>query len=112
MMVRRVFDEIYFAIEELAGKFPNEVIDPFKVERINEVLEEMRDWAGIDVERRLGRWGQGNPAHPVGGPGSPVPAGPPEPLPLNPFGYLRLIEEGLTYSDVLLMMKWYKVLPR
>ena len=26
--------------------------------------------------------------------------------------YLRLIEEGLTYSDVLLMMKWYKVLPR
>ena len=26
--------------------------------------------------------------------------------------YLRLIEEGLTYSDVLLMLKWYKVLPR
>ena len=24
----------------------------------------------------MGRWGQGNPAHPVGGPGSPVPAGP------------------------------------
>ena len=102
VMIRRVFDEIYFAIEELAGKFPNEVIDPYKVERINEVLEEMRDWAGIGVERRMGRWGQGNPAHPVGGPVSPVPAGP----------YLRLIEEGLTYSDVLVMMKWYKVLPR
>ncbi len=24
----------------------------------------------------MGRWGQGNPAHPVGGPASPVPAGP------------------------------------
>ena len=101
VMIRRVFDEIYFAIEELAEKFPNEVIDPFKVERINEVLEEMRDWAAV------GRWGQGNPAHPIGGPASPVPAGP-----LNSFGYLRLIEEGLTYSDVLLMLKWYKVLPR
>ena len=26
--------------------------------------------------------------------------------------FLRLIEEGLTYSDVMLMLKWYKVLPR
>ena len=42
VIIRRVFDEIYFAIEELAGKFPNEVIDPFKVEIINEVLEEMK----------------------------------------------------------------------
>jgi hypothetical protein len=25
---------------------------------------------------------------------------------------LRLVEEGLTYSDVMLIMKWYKVLPR
>ena len=74
VIIRRVFDEIYFAIVELAGKFPNEVIDPFKVERINEVLEEMRG--------------------------------------LYKGNYLRLIEEGLTYSDVLLMMKWYKVLPR
>ena len=87
MMVRQVFDEIYFAIEELAGKFPNEVIDPFKVERINEVLEEVR---GLSCLTKA----------------------PLAPLPLNPFGYLRLIEEGLTYSDVLLMMKWYKVLPR
>jgi hypothetical protein len=29
---------------------------------------------------------------------------------IRPF--LRLIEEGLTYSDVLLLLKWYKVLPR
>ena len=42
-MLRRVFDEIYYAIEELAGKFPNEVIVPFKVERINEVLDALRE---------------------------------------------------------------------
>jgi hypothetical protein len=77
-MLRRVFDEIYYAIEELAGKNPNEVIVPFKVERINEVLEALR--SGIEDER------------------------------IRPF--LRLIEEGLTYSDVLLLLKWYKVLPR
>ena len=77
-MLRRVFDEIYYAIEELAGKFPNEKIEPFKMERINEVLEELRGC--VEDER------------------------------IKPF--LRLIEEGLTYSDVLLMLKWYKVLPR
>ena len=75
---RRVFDEIYYAVEELAGKFPNEKIEPFKMERINEVLEELRGC--VEDER------------------------------IKPF--LRLIEEGLTYSDVLLMLKWYKVLPR
>ena len=77
-MVRRVFDEIYYAIEELAGKFPNEVVVPFKVERINEVLSSLRD--SIEDEK------------------------------MKPF--LRLIEEGLTYSDVMLLLKWYKVLPR
>ena len=68
----------YYAIEELAGKNPNEVIVPFKVERINEVLEALRN--SVEDER------------------------------IKPF--LRLIEEGLTYSDVLLLLKWYKVLPR
>jgi len=86
VMLRRVFDEIYYAIEELAGKFPNEVIVPFKVERINEVLDALRE--SIKQERGLSD------------------------RPLFPFGFLRLIDEGLTYSDVLLMMKWYKVLPR
>ena len=86
VMLRRVFDEIYYANEELAGKFPNEVIVPFKVERINEVLDALRE--SIKRERGLSD------------------------RPLYPFGFLRLIEEGLTYSDVLLMMKWYKVLPR
>ena len=75
---RRVFDEIYYAIEELAEKYPNEKIEPFKVERINEVLEELRGC--IEDER------------------------------IKPF--LRLIEEGLSYSDVMILLKWYKVLPR
>ena len=34
------------------------------------------DCDGSGVDCRMGRWGQGNPAHPVGGPDSPVPAGP------------------------------------
>jgi len=76
--LRRVFDEIYYAVEEMAGKFPNEVIVPFKVERINEVLEALRN--SIEDER------------------------------IKPF--LRLIEEGLSYSDVMILLKWYKVLPR
>ena len=91
VLLRRLFDDIYYAIEELASKYPNEVIAPFKVKQIIEVLEEIRK--NVDDEGIL--------------------------------PYLRLIEEpgiteengstiikGLTYSDVLLMMKWYKVLPR
>ena len=69
---------MYYAIEELAGKFPNEVIVPFKVQRINEVLGALQD--SVEDEK------------------------------IRPF--LRMIEEGLTYSDVMLIMKWYKVLPR
>jgi len=91
VILRRLFDDVYYSVEELAGKYPNEVIVPFKVKQINEVLEEIRK--NVDDEGIL--------------------------------PYLRLIEEpgiteengstiikGLTYSDVLLMMKWYKVLPR
>ena len=91
VILRRLFDDIYYAIEELASKYPNEVIAPFKVKQINEVLEEIRK--NVDDKGIL--------------------------------PYLRLIEEpeetgedgksflkGLTYSDILLMLKWYKVLPR
>ena len=91
VILRRLFDDIYYAIEELASKYPNEVIAPFKVKQINEVLEEIRK--NVDDKGIL--------------------------------SYLRLIEEqeetgedgksvlkGLTYSDILLMLKWYKVLLR
>ncbi len=35
VLLRRLFDDIYYAIEELASKYPNEVIAPFKVKQIN-----------------------------------------------------------------------------
>ena len=91
VLLRRLFDDVYYSVEELASKYPNEVIAPFKVKQINEVLEEIRK--NVDDEG------------------------------IRP--YLRLVEEpeiaeengstmikGLTYSDVLMMLKWYKVLPR
>ena len=92
VILRRLFDEVYFAIEELASKYPNEVIVPFKVKQINEVLKEIRK--NVDDEGIL--------------------------------QYLRLVEEpeemvdkegtsvwkGLSYSDILLMLKWYRALPR
>ena len=91
VVLRRLFDDVYYSVEELASKYPNEVIAPFKVKQINEVLEEIRK--NVDDEG------------------------------IRP--YLRLVEEpeiaeengstmikGLTYSDVLMMLKWYKVLPR
>ena len=92
VLLRRLFDDIYYSVEELAGKYPNEVMALYKVKKINEVLEEIRQ----NVED-----------------GGILP-------------YLRLIEEpeevidkegsnvwkGLSYSDILLMLKWYKVLPR
>ena len=92
ILLRRLFDDVYYAVEELAGKYPNEVMDPFKVKRINEILDEIRECL---EDKKI--------------------------LP-----YLRLIDEpeetidkegktiwkGLSYSDILLMLKWYKVLPR
>ena len=91
VMLRRLFDDIYYFVEELAGKYPNEVMAPYKVKQINEVLEKIR--GNVQDEG------------------------------IRP--YLRLIEEpeeagedgksawkGLTYSDILMMLKWYKVLPR
>ena len=88
-MLRRVFDEMYYAVEGWAGKFPNEVIVPFKVERINEVLKELR---GLSDRPRTPS-DESSLEDPI-------------------YKHLRLIDEGLTYSDVMLIMKWYKVLPR
>jgi hypothetical protein len=113
-MLRRVFDEIYYATEEMASKFPNEEMDPFKVEMINEVLEGLRTHIQKELseaaEQAAGRGGlcadsrrkrtdsrDAAPADAANG---------------CPVRYLRLIEEGLTYSDAFLLMKWYKVLPR
>ena len=90
-MLRRLFDDIYYAIEELASKYPNEVIAPFKVKQINEVLEEIRkniDDKGILPYLRLIE----------------------EPEETGEDG--KSVLKGLNYSDSLTMVKWYKVLPR
>ena len=92
VMIRRLFDDVYYSVEELAGKYPNEVMASYKVKKINEILSEIR--GKVDDEGIL--------------------------------PYLRMIDEpeettdkegktvwkGLSYSDILLMLKWYKVLPR
>ena len=92
VMLRRVFDEVYYATEEMASRFPNEVMDPFKIERINEVLAGLRTY----IKKETGSQD----------------AAPADNEIEYPARYFRLIEEGLTYSDVVLIMKWYKVLPR
>ena len=92
IMVRRMFDEVYYAMETMAEKTPDTVADHYKVKRINEVLTELREC--IPEEKR--------------------------------HEYLRLIDEleektdengtitrtGLTYSDIMMTLRWYKVLPR
>ena len=82
----------------MASRFPNEVMDPFKIERINEVLAGLRAYIQKE-ESSESRTGKRKKATADG-------AG------KYPGRYFRLIEEGLTYSDVVLIMKWYKVLPR
>ena len=66
---------------------------------------------GLDMLSQGGWAGEDGANRPIRiGTASSVPTGPS--VPAGPGQYLRLIEEGLTYSDVLLMLKWYKVLPR
>ena len=115
-MLRRVFDEVYYAVEEMAGKFPNEVIVPFKVERINEVLRELRGAFCKESHAHRGRCAVSRTARDIAqSPSADVSTKPlSDDMSSNDpiYKHLRLIEEGLTYSDVLLILKWYKVLPR
>ena len=91
-MVRRMFDEVYYAMEAMADKTPDTVADHYKVKRINEVLTELRECTPQEKRHE----------------------------------YLQLIDEpeektdengtitrtGLTYSDIMMTLRWYKVLPR
>lgn len=87
-VVGRVLEHVYYAIEVQATKNPNAVVDVYKVRLINEILEELK---ACYADKNL--------------------------LP-----FLRLMEEpeeieqedgkkelkGLTYSDALLLLEWYK----
>ncbi len=91
MIIREVFDKLYYYMDALAEKAPNEIVNLFKVRKINEILEEFR---GCIEEGHMNQ-------------------------------YLQLIEEpreetdekgnktltGMTYSDVMLLLKWYKSMP-
>lgn len=91
MIVREMFDKLYYYMDMLAEKNPNGVVNAFKVRKINEVLDEFRAYVQ-DGEMKK---------------------------------YLQLLEEpveetdengnktltGMTYSDAMVLLKWYKSMP-
>ena len=91
MIVREMFDKLYYYMDMLAEKNPNDVVNVFKVRKINEVLEEFRAFVR-DGEMK---------------------------------NYLQLLDEpreemdekgnktltGMTYSDAMVLLKWYKSMP-
>ena len=91
MIVREMFDKLYYYMDMLAERTPNDIVNLFKVKKINEVLEEFRAYVQ-DGEMKK---------------------------------YLQLLDEpmeetdekgnkrltGMTYSDAMVVMKWYKSMP-
>ncbi len=91
MIVREMFDKLYYYMDMLAERTPNDIVNLFKVRKINEVLEEFRAYIQ-DSEMKK---------------------------------YLQLMDEpveetdekgnktltGMTYSDAMVVMKWYKSMP-
>ena len=81
--MRQITKDIQITIDGSLQGFRLTKPDAFSgVEILRLLLRLQEKWGqgSSTDERRMGRWGQGNSAHPVGGPGSPVPAGPPRPL--------------------------------
>ena len=86
-----MFDKLYYYMDMLAERTPNDIVNLFKVKKINEVLEEFRAYVQ-DGEMKK---------------------------------YLQLLDEpmeetdekgnkrltGMTYSDAMVVMKWYKSMP-
>ena len=90
-IMKEMFDYTVSIIGELAMKYPNEVVDGYKVQLINEVLAEIR---ACYYDENLCQFLRliDNPAE------------------------ITAEEEkttlkGLTYSDVYLMLKWYESMP-
>ncbi len=77
--MRNIFRDIKLTVDGNPQGFRLTKPDAFSgVEILRLLLRLQEQWGqgSSGVECRMGRWGQGNSAHPVGGPGSPVPAGP------------------------------------
>ncbi len=64
------YEETLYGVDEEMTAQAAEHREPWSMYATNRVI---REWW---MEWQMGRWGQGKPAHPVGGPVSPVPAGP------------------------------------
>jgi hypothetical protein len=66
------------------------ILDSVQANDRNYLVTEVKAGAGRGMKKLttltvgVGRRGQGNPAHPVGGPGSPVPSGPSVPTGRDP----------------------------
>lgn len=90
-IMRAMLEYIVTIIGELAMKYPNEVIDAYKVNLINEVLAEIR---AVHYEENLCGFLRliDNPTETEDSKG-------------------KTKVEGQTYSDVYLMLKWYMSMP-
>ena len=89
MTLINMFEQVYYYMEELATRFPNDIVDEYKARRVNEVLTQLRDSPRADgIRERL-----------------EMIAAPVEET--NEKGETR--KTGMTFSDVMMMLKWYKV---
>lgn len=86
-MFRDLFNEMYLEINEMKKKKPDDVVNAFKVERINRVLKPlynlMKDEPYIDYLELI-------------------------PEPTEEKSGRSTIENGLTYSDVMLILSQYR----
>lgn len=90
-IMRDMLDYITVFIGELATKYPNEVVDAYKVQLINEVLAELRAcYYDENLERYLRLIDDPTEITDQDG---------------------KTTLKGLTYSDVYLTLKWYRSMP-
>ena len=91
MIVREMFDKLYYYMDMLAERTPNDIVNLFKVKKINEVLEEFRAYVQ-DGEMKKDLQLLDEPMEET-----------------DEKGNKRLT--GMTYSDAMVVMKWYKSMP-
>ena len=84
-----MFEQVYYYMEELAMKFPNDIVDEYKVRVVNELLEKFRGcFETENMDRHLEL------------------IDPPREE-TDEDGKRKMT--GMTYSDVMFLLKWYKV---
>ena len=89
MTLINMFEQLYYYMEELATRFPNDIVDEYKVRVVNDVLTRLRESPRAEgIRERL-----------------ELIAAPVEET--NEKGETR--KTGMTFSDVMMMLKWYKV---